>query len=105
MTMFLEALEPRDLVGAYPSAVRPEALFLGRGDGPLEVALFSSVLSPSRPLLRELHHLRQGKRATAVLIVVLHGAGRAALAARFGEDWAIHVDLDAAQVERISAAA
>lgn len=105
MTAFLEALEPRDLVGTYPTGMRPEALFLGRGDGPLEVAQFSAARPPTRPELRDVHQLRQGRRATPVLIVVLHGTGRAALATRFGDDWAVHEDLDAAQAERLSAAA
>jgi hypothetical protein len=105
MTVFLELLEPRDLIGTYPTGLRPEALFLGRGDGPLELAQFSSARAPTRPQLRELHQLRQGRRATPVLIVVLHGTERAALAMRFGDDWTVHEDLDAAQVERLSAAA
>lgn len=105
MTAFLDSLDYRDLVGAYPAGVRPVALFLGRGDGALEVAQFVAKLAPTRPQLRELHEIRRGKRATPVLVVVLHGSERASLAARFGDDWSLRGDLDAAQVERLAAAA
>ncbi|MEJ7810604.1 MAG: hypothetical protein WKG32_09380 [Gemmatimonadaceae bacterium] len=93
--------DARDLRDTAPAGVQPEALFVGRGAMGIEVAQFSAQRPPSAPQLRELHERRQQRRATPVLVVVTHGTRRVALAARFGDEWAINPDLDLRQVERL----
>src|SRR6266542_2985403 len=102
---FLVDREARDLTDQPVPGVRPKALFLGNGPMGLEVAHYESPRTPSAPQLRELHDERKQRRAAPVLVVVTHSGNRAAIATRFGDEWAIHPDLDANQAERLCALA
>jgi hypothetical protein len=102
---FLARHDARDLRDGAPSGITPQSLFLGRGAGALELAHFAAERAPNANQLKELHERRQSRRATPVVIVVTHGANRAAIAARFGDEWSISADLDRSQVERLCDAA
>ncbi|MCC6349572.1 MAG: hypothetical protein IT347_08275 [Candidatus Eisenbacteria bacterium] len=98
---FLAALEPRPLAGEYPNGLTPAALHLGQGGNALEVAVLSTTGAPSQAALRTALLTRRGRRATPVLIVVLHGADRAAICGVEGDDPSIEASLDRGQVERL----
>lgn len=97
--------DARDLVDEPLDGIHAAALFVGPGAMGLEVASFHAARQPSAAQLKTLHERRQRRRATPIVVVVTHGDGRAALVTRFGEEWAVHADLDAAQVERLAEAA
>ena len=103
---FLETRDDtRDLREPGLDGIVPEALFVGPGAMGLEVAQFRATSQPTPAQLRELHERRQQRRATPVLVVVTYGEKRAAIAARFGEEWVTRIGLDVTQVERLSDAA
>lgn len=97
--------DARDLPDGPLEGIRPMSLYVGPGAMGLEVASFESGRQPTTAQMRALHERRQLRRATSVLVVVSHGNRRAALATRFGDEWALYADLDAAQVERLAEAA
>jgi hypothetical protein len=103
--MFLEHHDARRLTDDAPAGLHAEGLFLGLGSMPVEVAVFTA----NRPLaaadLRRLHDGRKGGRASPVVIVALHGAGRAALCADDGTEHALLPNLERGQAERICDAA
>ncbi|MEK7667677.1 MAG: hypothetical protein AAB409_03425, partial [Gemmatimonadota bacterium] len=102
---FLPHRDPRPLRLDCPAGIQPEGLYLGNGTQALEVAVLKATRPPTRPELRAVHQERTGKRATPVVLVVLHGDGRAGLAGPAGGDITVAEDLDALQVERICDAA
>jgi len=72
---FLPHRDPRPLRLDCPAGIQPEGLYLGNGAQALEVAVLKATRPPTRPELRALHRERTGKRATPVVLVVLHGDG------------------------------
>jgi hypothetical protein len=102
---FLPHRDPRPLRLECPAGIQPGGLYLGNGAQALEVAVLTATRPATRPELRALHQERTGKRATPVVLVVLHGDGRAGLAGPAGGDITVAEDLDALQVERICDAA
>ena len=103
--MFLSQFDPRPLADRAPDGITPAELFLGRGDSPLQTAVFTATRPPSRPELRALHDDRKRGGVAPVAIVVRFGNGRAGLATDTGLGLTALEDLEAAQVERICAAA
>lgn len=103
--MFLSHLDPRPLSDKAPPGITPSELFLGQGGSPLQVAVFKASRQLSRPELRALHDDRKRGGVAPVAIVVLFETGRAALATNTGLEFAAAEDIEAAQVERICAAA
>lgn len=95
----------RPLTGAYPEGFTPVALFLGPGAMGLEVAYFECVHQPGPGRIRALHEVRQGRRATPVVVAVTYGTDRAAIVTRFGDEWSLHPDLSREQAERLCQAA
>ena len=96
--------DARPLADRAPTELTPDALFLGRGSQPIEVAHFTAGSRPTAAMLRDLHQQRRGKRATHVLVVVTYGpnGSRAAFGTMFGDDWTTSdIELDATQLERV----
>ncbi len=102
--MFLSSLDPRPLSDRAPAGITASELFLGKGDSPLQVAVFRATRQPTKTELRTLHDDRKRGGVAPVGVVVLHGTGRAALATNTGIDFLAFEDLEATQVERICAA-
>lgn len=102
---FLASRDPRRLDDPSAESIRPVGLFLGQGAMGVEVAVYESPRRPAAPDLRELHKHRLGKRATPVVIAVLWGDARAALAGPSGGELGIHLDASRDQAERLCGAA
>jgi len=103
---FLASQDSRPL--SAPNEQRSVAavgLFLGNGNMPLEIAVYRSPHEPTNAALRRMHSDRKGKRATPVLVVVLWGDDKAALAGPTEDDVAVAARMDRSQAERICAAA
>lgn len=79
---------------------REEGLFLGHGTNAIEVAVASSPSRPSRTELQETWKERHAKRATPVLVVVLHPEG-VSLCGASGEEPPVYTDSDANRIERL----
>lgn len=95
--------DARDLRDASPDGFATQALFVGRGQPGVEVAVFEARHGPKASQLRELYEGRLQRRATPVLVVVTYGDDRASIATRFGDEWLVETDLDRTQVERLCA--
>jgi hypothetical protein len=98
---FLADRDSRDLNEPILDGIRAEALFLGQGAMALEVAQYISERTPQGARLRQLHDRRKQRRATQVVVIATHGENRASIATKFGEEWAVHTDLNCRQVERL----
>ena len=81
--------------------IKPVALFVGRGETPLEVAVLHSSRKPLSERVSSFWHLRRGKRATPVLLVVLHGQNTAVLCGPAGEKPPVRFDVDRGRAERL----
>ena len=77
-----------------------KGLFLGQGTNAIEVAVASSPSRPGRTELLETWKERHAKRATPVLVVVLHPEG-ASLCGASGEEPPIYTDSDVSRIERL----
>ncbi|MBI2797435.1 MAG: hypothetical protein HYX65_12110 [Gemmatimonadetes bacterium] len=100
--------DARPLSDTVPGGLTADALFLGHGTQPVEVAHFTATARPGIAVLRQLHDQRRGRRATQVVVVVTFGAGgsRAAFGTTFGDEWtAAASDLESSQLERVVTAA
>jgi len=102
---FLASRESRPLTGETPADFTPLGLFLGPGQMGLEVAAYRCVRQPANVELESIHDKRVRGRTAPVVIAVLWGEGRAALAASGTDEPFLARDLDASQVERLCDAA
>lgn len=81
--------------------MKPVDLFLGEGDSPLQVAVFSADRRPGKAELRGLWNKRHRGGIAPIAIVVLWGSDRASLCTHTGVEQAEFDDLERSQVERI----
>src|SRR5258705_189058 len=102
---FLEHREGRPLTMEVPGGFRPLELHLGSGAMALEIAVLDASRKPTNSELRDLHAARLGRRATPVVVVVVWGNGRAAIAGPRGDGLATVTDADRTQIERLCDAA
>lgn len=77
------------------------SFFLGQGSNALEVAIASASDRPLVGDVRNLWKQRHGKRASPLLLIVLHN-GKAALCGPVGEEPPVYDGLDAGQAERLA---
>jgi hypothetical protein len=98
---FLAAHEPRPLAGDFPTGLEPIALHLGQGSQALEIAVFKASSAPTQTALKATLLERKGRRASPVLVVVIHGSDRAAICGLDEQDPTAYTDLDRRQVERL----
>ena len=78
----------------------PVGLYVGHGVNGLEVAVARSAKEPTGTAMTTTWKARKGKRASPLLLVVLH-SGKATLTGPTGETPPIYKSRDAGQVERI----
>src|SRR5262249_14780047 len=84
--------------------LRAEGLVLGKGNQPVEIAIFSTGHRPSTPALRAAWKGRLKGRATPLVVVALYN-GRAALCGPSGDQPHAYAELTVDRVERICRAA
>lgn len=103
-TSFLSDLEILDLDLPGAGELKAEGLVLGKGDQPVEIAVFSADHRPSTPALRTAWKARLKGRATPLVVVALYN-GRAALCGPNGDQPHAYGELTVERVERICRAA
>lgn len=99
---------PRSLDSPQEMALTAIGLWLGRGNGPLEIAAYRSQRRPTEATLTEAYRKRRGGRATPVLVIVESGDppdSMCALVGPTGEDPISVQDLTTAQAIAICKAA
>ncbi|MGH6895844.1 MAG: Eco57I restriction-modification methylase domain-containing protein [Geminicoccaceae bacterium] len=100
MTGFLDGLLARPFTLALKGNLKPQSLFVGKGQNALEVAVCVAQRKPTVTELKEAWAARRAGRPAPVLLVALDGAG-ASLCGPAGEEPPAHIAVDAGQVERI----
>ena len=90
----------------YPEGLEPLALYLGKGKGAFEVAVFATHQKPTKAKLDKALRVRQRSRSTPVLVVVLHGTNKrkAVLRGGLGTDLGIMESVSADQAQRLAEA-
>ncbi len=99
---------PRALEEPEGLALTPIGLWLGRGNGPLEIAAYILPRRPTGAVLTDAYRKRRGGRATPVLVVIESGEASEAVCSLIGptgEDPTFVQDLTSAQAIAICKAA
>lgn len=99
--MFLNDVELRPVILKETKGFEVLGLALGKGILPFELLVVLSERRPNQADLRAVWKSRLGGRVAPLLLVVLHGGGRAAICGPAGEDPAAFLDLEERRVERI----
>ena len=105
---FLPDFQARPLQPLDVKGLKPEKLVLGKGDQPLEAAVFSSPCKPKLAVLKTAQKKRKARRAAPVLLTVLHGGkhgGQASLCGPSGDNPPVHLERPLLQVEKFCRAA
>ena len=97
---FLSDLTKRSWSPAGSSQLRSSGLFIGKGHLAMEITVAHAIQRPSDGEIRKVWRARKGRRASPLLLVILH-SDKASLCGAAGDEPPIYPDMDTGQVERL----
>lgn len=90
----------RPWISKNKHGIRPVGLFIGNGPSGIEVVVGQSSRTPTRVALLEIWKERRARRATPVLLIVLHPSG-AELCGATGTEPPVYSKVNPGQIERL----
>ena len=99
-TGFLSDLTKRPWSPVGNSQLRSAGLFIGKGYLAMEITVAHATQKPSDGEIRKVWKARKGRRASPLLLVILH-SDKASLCGAAGDEPPIYPDMDTGQVERL----